>query len=193
MVGKPAAEPVKAFATAKAWEAWLAKHHAVSTGLWVRFHKKSSGHPTVGRAEALDVALCYGWIDAQAKPLDQDSWLQRFTPRGPKSGWSKINTGHAERLIQAKRMRPAGLARIQEAQADGRWQRAYDSPKAMTVPEDFLKALGKDKKAKAFFDTLNRANLYAIGYRLQTAKKPETRQRRMEQILEMMAQGKKFH
>ena len=193
MVGKPAAEPVKAFATAKAWEAWLAKHHAVSTGLWVRFHKKNSGRPTVGRAEALDVALCYGWIDAQAKPLDQDSWLQRFTPRGPKSGWSKINLGHAERLMKAKRMRPAGLARIQEAQADGRWQRAYDSPKAMAVPEDFLKALGKDKKAKAFFDTLNRANLYAIAYRLQTAKKPETRQRRMEQILEMMAQGKKFH
>jgi uncharacterized protein YdeI (YjbR/CyaY-like superfamily) len=193
MVGKPAAEPQRAFSTAKAWEAWLAKRHATATGLWIRFYKKSSGHPTVTHAEALDAALCYGWIDAHAKPLDALSWLHRFTPRGPRSGWSKINIGHAERLIQSKRMRPAGLARIQEAQADGRWQRAYDSPKAMTIPDDFLKALGKDKKAKAFFDTLNRANLYAIAYRLQTAKKPETRRRRMDRILAMLAEGKRFH
>ena len=193
MVGKPAAEPRQAFATAKAWEAWLVKHHAASTGLWLRLYKKNSGRPTVSYAEALDVALCYGWIDAQLKPLDAESWLRRFTPRRPQSPWSKINIGHAERLIQAKRMRPAGLARIQEAQTDGRWQRAYDSPKAMAVPQDFLKALKKHPKAKAFFDTLNRANLYAIAYRLQTAKKPETRERRMDQILAMLAEGKKFH
>jgi uncharacterized protein YdeI (YjbR/CyaY-like superfamily) len=193
MVGKPAAEPQRAFTTAQAWEAWLAKHHATASGLWIRFYKKASGHPTITHAQALDAALCYGWIDAHVKPLDAESWLHRFTPRGLKSGWSKINIGHAERLIQAKRMRPAGLARIQEAQADGRWQRAYDSPKAMSMPDDFLKALGKDKKAMAFFKTLNRANLYAIAYRLQTAKKPETRQRRMDLILAMLAEGKKFH
>jgi uncharacterized protein YdeI (YjbR/CyaY-like superfamily) len=193
MVGKAAAETGRAFATAQAWEAWLAKHHAASTGLWLRLYKKSSGRATVTYAEALDGALCYGWIDAQLKPLDAESWLRRFTPRRPRSAWSKINILHAERLIQAKRMKPAGLARIQEAQADGRWQRAYDPPRAMVVPDDFLKALGKDQKAKAFFATLNRANLYAIAYRLQTAKKPETRRRRMETILAMMAGGKKFH
>jgi uncharacterized protein YdeI (YjbR/CyaY-like superfamily) len=193
MVGKAGPEPVLAFATAKAWEAWLAKHHASATGLWLRLYKKASGHPTVTYAEALDGALCYGWIDAQLKPLDAESWLRRFTPRRTQSAWSKINCRHAERLIQAQRMRPAGLARIQEAQADGRWQRAYDPPKAMAIPDDFLKALKKDPAAQAFFESLNRANHYAITYRLQTAKKPETRLRRMESILAMLAAGKKFH
>ena len=191
--GQAAPEPTLAFATPQAWEAWLAKHHATSTGLWLRLYKKDSGHATVTYAQALDAALCYGWIDGQTKPLDAESWLRRFTPRRPRSAWSKINLGHVERLIQAKRMKPAGLAQVQQAQADGRWQRAYDSPKSLSIPDDFLKALGKDKQAKAFFSTLNRANLYAIAYRLQTAKKPETRQRRMEQILVMLAQGNKFH
>jgi uncharacterized protein YdeI (YjbR/CyaY-like superfamily) len=188
-----ALEPTLAFATAKAWEAWLAKHHADATGLWLRLYKKASGHPTVTYAEALDCALCYGWIDAQLKPLDATSWLRRFTPRRPNSVWSSVNVGHAKRLIRAQRMRPAGLAQVHAAQADGRWRRAYDPPKAMAIPADFLRALASDKQAKAFFATLNRANLYAIAYRLQTAKKPETRERRMRSILAMLAQGKKFH
>ena len=172
---------------------WLAANHGQPEGIWLRICKKDSGQPSVTYAEALDEALCFGWIDGQKQRHDDSSWIQKFTPRRRKSGWSKINTQHAERLILAKRMQPAGHAQIEAAKADGRWKAAYDSPSKSTIPEDFLVALRKNPKAYAFFESLNKANLYAIAYRLQTAKKPETRQKRMATILAMMAKGEKFH
>jgi uncharacterized protein YdeI (YjbR/CyaY-like superfamily) len=171
----------------------LARKPAGSTGVWLRIYKKASGTASVTYAEALDVALCHGWIDSQKRPKDALSWLQRFGPRRARSGWSRINTRHAERLIEAGEMKPAGLREVEAAKADGRWQRAYDSPGAATVPADFLQELSRNKKAKAFFEGLNKANTYAIAYRLQTAKKPETREKRMKSILAMMARGEKFH
>jgi uncharacterized protein YdeI (YjbR/CyaY-like superfamily) len=172
---------------------WLAANHRQSDGIWLRIFKKGTGEPSVTYAEALDEALCFGWIDAQKQPYDDSSWLQRFTRRRPKSCWSKINTQHAERLIQAGRMKAAGQAQIDAAKKDGRWTAAYDSPSTATFPEDFLAALRRNKKAKDFFESLNKANRYAIAYRLQTAKKPETKQRRMEMILAMLARGEAFH
>ncbi|HUP26822.1 MAG TPA: YdeI/OmpD-associated family protein, partial [Chloroflexia bacterium] len=133
------------------------------------------------------------WIDGQAKPFDSESWLQKFTPRRARSVWSKVNTQKVERLIEAGRMKPAGLKQIEAAKLDGRWESAYDPQSTATVPDDFLRELEKDEKAKAFFDTLNKTNRYAIIWRLQTAKKPETRERRMKVILEMLARGEKFH
>jgi uncharacterized protein YdeI (YjbR/CyaY-like superfamily) len=181
------------FKSSAAFRRWLEKNHAESDGVWVRFFKKASREKSMTRTEALDQALCYGWIDGQAKPYDELSWLQKFTPRRPRSGWSKINTQHVERLTKAGVMAPAGLAAVEAAKADGRWKDAYDSPRNARPPADFLKALAKNKKAEAFFKTLNKANVYAIVYRLQTAKKPETRQKRMELILAMMTEGRRFH
>jgi uncharacterized protein YdeI (YjbR/CyaY-like superfamily) len=181
------------FKSSAAFRRWLEKNHAGSDGLWVRFFKKASGEKSLTYAEALDQALCYGWIDGQTKPGDELSWLRKFTPRRPRSRWSKINTRHVERLTTAGVMAPAGLAAVEAAKVDGRWKDAYDSPRNARPPEDFLKALAKNKKAKAFFETLNRVNVYAIAYRLQTAKKPETRQKRMKLILAMMDEGRKFH
>jgi uncharacterized protein YdeI (YjbR/CyaY-like superfamily) len=172
---------------------WLEQHHAGSDGLWLRFFKKASKVKSLTHAEALDQALCHGWIDGQAKPLDEKSWLQKFTPRRPKSGWSKINTQHVERLAQDGLMTAAGLAAVEAAKADGRWKAAYDSPRNALPPKDLLKELENNAKAKAFFKGLNRANVYSIVYRLQTAKKPETRQKRLQMILDMLAQGKTFH
>jgi uncharacterized protein YdeI (YjbR/CyaY-like superfamily) len=202
-VKKKAAEPVlgaapdggaiRPYATAKAWAAWLKKHHAVPEGVWIRFFKKGSGVPGISYAEALDEALCWGWIDGHVRALDERSWIHRFTPRRPRSGWSKRNREHVARLSKAGRMMPGGLAQVAAAKADGRWDRAYDSPSSHTIPGDFLHAVAGDKKAAAFFKTLNRANLYAISYRLQTAKKPETRVRRFGQILAMLKEGRKFH
>jgi uncharacterized protein YdeI (YjbR/CyaY-like superfamily) len=181
------------FSSSPEFRAWLDANHGSSDGFWMRIFKKGSGKTTITYAEALDQALCYGWIDGQKQPHDEHSWLQKFTPRRAKSGWSRINTQHVERLTKAGQMTRAGLEAVEAAKADGRWQAAYDSPRDATPPEDFLKALGKDKKAEAFFETLNRANIYSIVYRLQTAKKPETRDRRMKLILEMLARGEKFH
>jgi uncharacterized protein YdeI (YjbR/CyaY-like superfamily) len=172
---------------------WLTKHHAASAGIWLRIFKKDSGAPSITYAEALDQSLCFGWIDGQKQPYDERSWIQKFTPRRAKGGWSKINTGHAERLIKSGQVMAAGFAAIEAAKADGRWQAAYDSPRNAAPPDDLLRTLRKDKKAMAFFATLNRANVYAIVYRLQTARKPETRERRMKMILEMLSRGEKFH
>jgi uncharacterized protein YdeI (YjbR/CyaY-like superfamily) len=144
-------------------------------------------------AEALDEALCYGWIDGLKQKHDERSWRQRFTPRRPKSGCSKINTGHAERLIAAGRMKAAGQTQIDAAKKDGRWEAAYDSQGKATFPEDFLAKLSKNKKAQAFFESLSSSNRYAIAYRLQTAKRPETKEKRMKMILEMLSRGEKFH
>ncbi|MGV3760946.1 YdeI/OmpD-associated family protein [Parapedobacter sp.] len=184
--------PIVGFQTANAFETWLAKHHHDPNGLWLKIFKKDSGKKTISYAEALDVALCYGWIDGQRKAYDGQAWLQKFTPRRAKSIWSKVNIGHVERLINAGRMRPSGLKAIEEAKADGRWENAYDSPSKMVIPEDFLKELSKNKKAEAFFRGLNKTNLFSIGFRLQTAKKQATREKRMKEIIEMLARGEKF-
>ena len=184
---------VLSFDTEAHFEAWLEKNHRTAPGVWVRFYKKGSGVVKLEYRGALDVALCFGWIDSQLKRLDEVSYLQKFTPRGPKSVWSKNNREHVARLAKAKRMRPAGLAVVESAKRDGRWERAYDSPKNMTVPPDFLAALAKNRRAKAFFETLSRANRYAIAWRLATAKKPETRARRMQSLLAMLARGERLH
>jgi uncharacterized protein YdeI (YjbR/CyaY-like superfamily) len=148
---------------------------------------------TVTYAEALDEALCYGWIDGQLEKYDEKSWLRKFTPRRPKSVWSKRNIEHVNRLVDAGKMKPAGLKEMEAAKADGRWGRAYDSPSAMQVPQDFLAELSKHKKAQIFFETLNKANTYAIAWRLQTAKKPETREKRMKKFIQMLENGEKLH
>jgi len=185
--------PAESFADESAWGKWLAAHHEKSDGIWLRIFKKESGVKTVTYAEALDEALCYGWIDGQKKPFDGDSWIQKFTPRRARSIWSKRNIGHIERLTNEKRIKAAGLQAFEDAKKDGRLAAAYDSPSNSTIPDDFLLLLEKNKKAKAFFDALNKANKKAITRRLQTAKKPETREKRMNMILEMLAKGEKFH
>jgi len=185
--------PILAFSSQKAFETWLSKKHASVSGVWIQFFKKDSDTKTITHAEALDVALQYGWIDSQLKPYDAVSYLHKFTPRGSRSIWSKINTEHAERLIKEKKMKPAGLTQVEAAKKDGRWEAAYASSKTIEIPADFLKGLKKNKEASKFFKSLNKANIYAIAWRLHTAKKPETRQKRMETILEMLASGKSFH
>lgn len=185
--------PIKPFTSAAQWRAWLAKNYAKSNGLWLRIYKKGSGKKTVTYAEALDEALCYGWIDGQKNTYDAESFLQKFTPRRPKSTWSKCNREHVARLTDEKRMTPAGQKEVDAAKIDGRWDDAYDSPSTMEVPEDFLQELKKNAQAYEFFKTLNRANTYAIAWRLQTAKKPETRVRRMQVLLTMMDEGRKLH
>ena len=172
---------------------WLQKNHATSNGIWLRIFKKDSKTKTVTYAEALDEALCFGWIDGQKDKYDAKSFLQKFTPRRPKSIWSKRNREHVARLAKEKRMQSAGLKEVEQAKADGRWESAYDSSSAMKVPDDFVKELQKNKKAYEFFLSLNRANTYAIAWRLQRAKKPETREKRMRALLEMMRTGKKLH
>jgi uncharacterized protein YdeI (YjbR/CyaY-like superfamily) len=181
------------FKTSKEWERWLSKNHISSNGIWLHLFKKDSRIKSITHKQALDEALCYGWIDGQAKSFDEKSWIQKFTPRRKKSVWSKRNTENIERLMKLGKMKPAGINEVESAKADGRWQKAYDSPGNMTIPDDFLKELSKNKKAKAFFETLNKANHYAITWRLQTAKKPETREKRMKTILAMLAKGEKFH
>ena len=181
------------FKSAAAFRAWLAKNHARSNGLLLRIYKKDSGVASVTYAEALDQALCFGWIDGQKLPNDAKSWLQKFTPRRPGSGWSKRNTEHVQRLIEAGAMAPAGLAEVECAKADGRWTTAYAAFGSAEAPHDFLVELKRNRKAYAFFKTLNRTNLYSIVYRLQTAKKPETRDKRKQAIIAMLERGEKFH
>lgn len=181
------------FASASDFRKWLQKHHDESSGLWLRIWKVHSEIATVTYAEALDEALCFGWIDGQKKPYDSESWLQKFTPRKAGSQWSQKNTEHVARLVKAKKMAPAGLREVNAAKKDGRWKTAYKSSATMEMPEDFLKLLAKNKKAKAFFATLNKTNLYSIYYRLQTAKKPETKAKRMLAIIEMLENGETFH
>jgi uncharacterized protein YdeI (YjbR/CyaY-like superfamily) len=191
---QPAKElDILSFASQKDFETWLKKNHSSADGLWVRIFKKDSGEKTITYAEALDVALCYGWIDSQKKSYDAKSYTQKFTPRGPKSIWSKVNIGHIARLTTARKLQQSGIAQVEAAKKDGRWDQAYDSPKNMKVPEDFLIELKKHKEAYAFFNTLTKANIYAIAWRLQTAKKIETRQKRIEIILKMLKAGKSFH
>jgi uncharacterized protein YdeI (YjbR/CyaY-like superfamily) len=185
--------PLLTFVSSKAFERWLKINHTLSAGVWLRFYKKDSGKYAFHYAEALDIALCYGWIDSQIKTHDKDSYVEKFTPRSRKSLWSKRNREHATRLMKEGKMAPAGLREVAAAKKDGRWDSAYDSSKNMQVPDDFIKLLSKNKKAESFFNTLNKANIYAIAWRLQTAKRPKTREARIEKILEMLTKGKKFH
>lgn len=185
--------PILSFASQKKWEEWLDEHHGTAKGLWLKIAKKGSGIDTVTYAEALDAALCYGWIDGQKGSFDDELWLQKFTPRGPKSKWSKINRDKALALIDAHRMKPAGLAAIEQAQRDGRWEQAYDSQSKASVPEDLQAALDQDPEAAAFFATLDSVNRYAVLYRIQDAKKPETRARRIEKFVTMLRRHEKVH
>jgi len=185
--------PILIFKTANEWQKWMAKNYASSKGVWLRFYKKASGIPSLTYPEAVEVSLCYGWIDGQANKYDENSYLQRFTPRRPKSIWAKKNIERVTRLIASGKMKPSGLKEIEAAKADGRWEMAYDSPATMEIPNDFLKELSKNPKAKTFFGTLNKTNIYSITWRLQTAKKPETRQKRMKAIIEMLSKKQKFH
>jgi uncharacterized protein YdeI (YjbR/CyaY-like superfamily) len=187
------AQPTLFFESAQAFDAWLSEHHADSDGIWIKFAKKGRGIPSVVYAEALDSALCHGWIDGQTKSLDEDYYLQRFTPRRKRSRWSTRNVGKALALIEAGRMRPAGQAEIDRAKADGRWERAYDGPSSMDVPPDLQAELDADPEAAEFFAGLSKTNRYAILYRLHDAKKPETRARRLAQFVEMLRNGETLH
>jgi uncharacterized protein YdeI (YjbR/CyaY-like superfamily) len=181
------------FASETEWDAWLAENHKSAKEAWLRFAKKGSGEATISRADALKTALCYGWIDGQAASQDAIYWLQRFTPRTRRSKWSKINCDAAEQLIRAGKMQPAGLAEVEAAKADGRWDAAYAPPSAIEVPQDLLDRLRRNPAAKSFFDQLNASNRYAILYRIHDAKKPETRTRRIDTFVSMLERGETIH
>ena len=185
--------PTLTFASQSKWADWLAKQHDKSAGVWMKLAKKDSGILSITITEALDIALCYGWIDGQRLSFDEKHYLQKYTPRRPKSIWSKINVEKVERLIASGQMKPAGLKAIEAAKADGRWAQAYDGQKNMSVPEDFQTVLDKNKKAKAFFATLNSVNRYAILFRIHTAKKAETRTKRIKQFIEMLEKNEKIY
>ncbi|MBD9662416.1 uncharacterized protein YdeI (YjbR/CyaY-like superfamily) [Variovorax beijingensis] len=179
--------------SAAAWERWLKRHHATAAGVWLRIAKKDSGIASIDHPAALEEALCWGWIDGQRKSEDAQYFLQRFTPRTARSTWSKINRDKALELIGQGRMQPAGLAEVERARADGRWHAAYDAQSVATVPPDLQAALDANPKAAAFFATLDSRNRYAVLFRTQGAKKPETRAKRIAQFVEMLAKGEKIH
>lgn len=181
------------FKSAKAFEAWLKKNHATSEGLWLKIAKRGSNEPSVTYPEAVEIALCWGWIDGQKKSLDDQHYLQRFTPRRARSVWSKINVEKVQGLIEAGRMQAPGQAQIEAARADGRWARAYDSARTSTVPEDLQAALEAEPAAKTFFASINASNRYAILWRIQTAARAETRARRIAQLVGMLARGETIH
>lgn len=185
--------PARLFKSKTQWAAWLESNHRKSTGLWLRLAKKNSGLQSVTYKEALEIALCYGWIDAQKRPEDERTWLQRFAPRSSRSVWSKINREKALELIASGAMKAAGMEAIEDARKNGRWEAAYDSPRGATVPSDFQAALEGSPRAKAFFATLDRANRYAILWRIQTVKQAETRARKIEQFIGMLEEKKKLH
>jgi uncharacterized protein YdeI (YjbR/CyaY-like superfamily) len=189
----PRTLPIADFADQTAWADWLEQNHATSPGLWLRLAKKGSGVPSVSYVEAIEIALCFGWIDGQKDRQDERAWLQKFTPRGPRSLWSKINRDRAATLIETGRMRPAGLSAIERARQGGQWEAAYDSPAGATVPADLQVELDRSEAAAAFFATLNSANRYAILWRIQTAKKAETRARRVAELVAMLKRGEKLH
>jgi uncharacterized protein YdeI (YjbR/CyaY-like superfamily) len=186
-------QPVAAFESRDAWAAWLDEHHATSDGLWMRLAKKGSDATTISHATAVEVALCYGWIDGQARRIDAEYWMLRFTPRRTQSKWSRINRESATRLIEKGEMKPAGLREVERAKADGRWDAAYDAPSSMTVPDDFRRELDGNDEAREFFATLDSRNRYAILYRIHDAKKPETRARRIAKYLEMLSKRDKIY
>ena len=181
------------FKSAKAFETWLKKHHAKSDGLWLQIAKKGADEPSVTYPEAVEIALCWGWIDGQKKALDDQHFLQRFTPRRARSIWSKINVDKVAALTEAGRMQPSGQAQVDAAKADGRWAKAYDGARTSTVPDDLQAALDAIPAAKAFFATVNATNRYAVLWRVQTAAKPETRARRIAQLVDKLARGEVVH
>jgi uncharacterized protein YdeI (YjbR/CyaY-like superfamily) len=189
----PDGKPIRFFRDREAWAEWLEANHADSAGVWLRLAKKSSNRKSVSYDDALDVALCYGWIDGQGKGEDESYSLQKFTPRSKRSVWSKRNREKVLALIESGAMRPAGLAEIERAQEDGRWEAAYDSPSTMKVPSDFKVALDQSPQAKATFEALDGRNRYAILQQLQTAKRPETRARRMERFVAMLGRGENVY
>ncbi|MFR9799582.1 YdeI/OmpD-associated family protein [Streptomyces sp. MS06] len=182
-----------AFASAEAFEAWLGENHAASPGIWLKLRKKGPGITALDYAQALDVALCYGWIDGQKAKVDDEWWLQRFTPRKPRSKWSKVNREKAAALVEQGRMRPPGQAEVDRAKADGRWEAAYDGARTVTVPDDLAAALSAEPAAAAFFETLDRQNRYSILYWIHDAKRAETRARRIEKYVAMLVKGEKPH
>jgi len=184
---------IVAFDTAEAFEAWLSERHANCAGIWLKIRKKGLGTVALDYSQALDVALCFGWIDGQKRAFDDEWWLQKFTPRKPNSKWSKINCGRVAALLDQGRMRPAGLVQVERAKADGRWQAAYDGARTAQVPDDLAAALAASPAAAAFFETLDGRNRYAILYRIQDVKKAETRARRIEKYVAMLARGEKLH
>jgi uncharacterized protein YdeI (YjbR/CyaY-like superfamily) len=185
--------PIIPFASPKLWREWLEEHHDSSPGLWLKLAKKDTGIASVTYPEALDEALCYGWIDGQKRSFDESHWLQKFTPRRPKSLWSKVNCGKVEKLIEEGRMRPAGLREVERARADGRWEASYHSQSRAEVPEELQAALDANPAAKKFFATLDGTNRYAVIFRVQTARKPETRAARIERLVAMLAEKRKLH
>ena len=185
--------PVISFASRSTWEEWLAEEHATSNGLWLKLAKVGAGIDSVSYAEAVEVALCYGWIDGQAASFDETYWLQRFTPRRRRSKWSRINRDRASGLIERGEMKPAGLAEVERAKSDGRWDAAYESQGTATMPDDLHRALEKNDAARAFFATLDSRNRYAILYRIQDAKKPETRARRIAKYVAMLNEHTKLY
>jgi uncharacterized protein YdeI (YjbR/CyaY-like superfamily) len=185
--------PPRLFKDQSSWSAWLEKNHHKSNGIWLRLAKKNSGLRSVTYAEALEIALCYGWIDGHKRPESEQTWLQKFCPRSSKSIWSKINREKALALIKAGRMTPAGHEAIEQAKRNGRWDSAYDSPSGATVPNEFQTALNASPRANAFFEKLDRVNRYAILFRIQTAKKPETRTRNIQKFIAMLERHEKIH
>ena len=192
-ISKKADYQIIAFGLQSEFADWLEQNHNTENGIWIRFFKKNSKTATIVYEEALDVALCYGWIDGQVKKFDEISYLQKFTPRRRKSMWSKRNKEHVARLEQEGRMKYSGIREVEAAKEDGRWELAYDSPGNMEIPADFIREISKNPKAQTFFETLNKTNLYTIGWRLQTAKNPQTRLKRMIAIIEMLEKEEKFH
>lgn len=193
VVSVPEDRPIILFPSQEAWEAWLSQQDMSSDGLWMKLAKKGSGVQSVTYAEAVEVALCYGWIDGQAKRLDDDYYLQRFTPRRARSKWSKINRDKAEKLIASGAMKMAGMSEVERAKSDGRWDAAYDAPSTATVPDDLRLELERNDAAREFFESLNATNRYAILYRIQDAKRPETRVRRIEKFIAMLERGEKIY
>jgi uncharacterized protein YdeI (YjbR/CyaY-like superfamily) len=183
-------KPVVFFESAKDWETWLDAHHETSDGVWIQIAKKSTGLVSVDYREALEVALCFGWIDGQRRPTDDTHFVQKFTPRRPRSKWSQINVAHIARLTKSGRMRPAGRREVEAAKADGRWDAAYASQSTIEVPDDFQAALDARPEAAAFFATLSRTNRYPFLFRIHDAKRADTRARRIAQYVELLADGK---
>jgi uncharacterized protein YdeI (YjbR/CyaY-like superfamily) len=185
--------PVLTFPSITSWQDWLEAEGPRSAGIWLKISKKGAAEPTISYSDALEVALCFGWIDGQKAGLDEEHWLQRFTPRKPGSRWSKINTQKAEELIEAGRMQPAGLHEVEQARADGRWETAYAGQRAAAVPDDLRRALDANPAASEFFDTISSVNRYAILYRIGAVKRPETRARKIMQYVQMLAEHQTIH
>jgi uncharacterized protein YdeI (YjbR/CyaY-like superfamily) len=185
--------PTITFENQQEWETWLKDHHADTNGIWLKLAKKGSGIPSVSYAEALESALCYGWIDGQKASFDEQYWLQKFTPRRPKSIWSQVNCAKAMALLAEGRMQPAGIRQMELAQADGRWDAAYASQSKITIPADLQSELDKNQQALNFFNMLDSGNRYAILFRIQAAKKPETRSARIQKFIEMLSKNEKIY